>query len=78
MKDQNPGNLGILVMGNYDRQQVTMAQKQAIDRFVTVQLRQYRLPVRNLHTHQELAPTACPGRLLQAFMVRSRANGTFA
>ncbi len=78
VKDQNPGNLGILVMGNYDRQSVTTAQKQAIDRFVTVQLRQYRLPVRNLHTHQELAPTACPGRSLQAFMVQSRANGTFA
>lgn len=78
VKDQNPGNLGILVMGNYERQQVTIVQKQAIDRFVTAQLRQHRVPVRNLHTHKELAPTACPGRSLQAFMVQARANGTFA
>jgi hypothetical protein len=78
VKDQNPGNLGILVMGNYDRQQVTIVQKQAVDRFVSDTMRRYRVGPRNLHTHQELAPTACPGRSLQAFMVQSRSNGTFA
>ena len=78
VKNQNPGNLGILVMGNYDRQQVTIVQKQAVDRFVSETMRRYRVSPRNLHTHQELAPTACPGRSLQAFMVQSRSNGTFA
>ncbi|MAB82062.1 MAG: hypothetical protein CMJ24_01335 [Phycisphaerae bacterium] len=77
VKNQNPGNLGILVMGNYDRQQVTVVQKKAIDAFISSKMRQYGVGRRDLHTHQELAPTACPGRSLQGFMVQARSSGTF-
>jgi hypothetical protein len=30
-----------------------------------------------LRTHQEWAPTACPGRSLQRYMVNARSAGTF-
>ena len=77
VKNQNPGNLGILVMGNYDRQSLTTRQQQAVLAFVSGQMRQYGVPASRLHTHQELAPTACPGRSLQSFMVSSRSNRRF-
>ena len=77
VKNQNPGNLGILVMGNYDRQTLTSTQQAAILAFVSGQMGQYRVPAARLHTHQELAPTACPGRSLQSFMVSSRSNRRF-
>jgi len=78
VKNQNPGNLGILVMGNYDDQSLTLVQKRAVLQFVSDRMRAYGLPASRLHTHQELAPTACPGRSLQAFMVSARSNGQFA
>jgi hypothetical protein len=77
VKNQNPGNLGILVMGNYDRQNLTSRQQEAVLAFVSGQMRQYGVPASRLHTHQELAPTACPGRSLQSFMVSSRSNRRF-
>jgi len=77
VKNQNPGNLGILVMGNYDDQSLTQVQKRAVLQFVSGRMRAYGVPASRLHTHQELAPTACPGRSLQAFMVSARSNGHF-
>ncbi len=77
VKNQNPGNLGILVMGNYDDQSLTLVQKRAVLQFVSGRMRAYGVPASRLHTHQELAPTACPGRSLQAFMVSARSNRQF-
>lgn len=75
VKDQNENNLGILVLGNFDRQQPTSAQIQALDRFVVAQMQRYRINLRDVRTHQERAPTECPGRNLQGYIVRSRSGG---
>ena len=77
VKNQNQGNLGILVMGNYDQQSLTVVQQRAVQEFISSQMRQYGVHASRVHTHQELAPTACPGRSLQAYMVTARANGHF-
>ena len=69
---QNPGNLGVLVLGNFERQQPTRSQLDALDRFVASRIDAYSLSVRSVYTHQELAPTACPGRNLQLHMSRTR------
>lgn len=74
VKDENPGNIGIMVMGNFDSQSPTPAALTTLDQFIAFQLRQYSLPVRRVYTHQELKPTACPGRSLQAYMARTRAT----
>jgi len=75
VKDQNENNLGILVLGNFDRQQPTASQIQALDRFVAAQMQRYRINLRDVRTHQERAPTECPGRNLQGYIVRSRSGG---
>ena len=77
VKNQNQGNLGILVMGNYDEQSLTVVQQRAVQEFVSSQMRNYGVRASRVHTHQELAPTACPGRSLQAFMVSARSSGHF-
>lgn len=74
VKDENPGNIGIMVMGNFDSQSPTSAALTTLDQFIAFQMRQYNLPVRRVYTHQELKPTACPGRSLQAYMARTRAT----
>lgn len=75
VKDQNENNLGIMVIGNFERQLPNAAQTASLDRFVASQMRQYRVPVSRVFTHRELAPTECPGRNLQRYLVMARANG---
>ncbi len=72
VRAQNQGNLGIVVLGNYDLQGVNDAQKRAILRFLEQQMQTYRIAGSKVATHQELAPTACPGKSLQRFMEMAR------
>lgn len=73
--NQNPGNLGICLMGNYEEQYPTETQLAAVERFVAAQMRRYDVPVSRVFTHRELAPTACPGRNLQPKLVSIRRSG---
>ncbi len=75
VKDQNPGNLGILCLGNFEVQRPTQAQMNALRSFTASQMTTYRVPVSRVHTHKELASTACPGRHLQPILVAMRRSG---
>ena len=77
VRRQNSGNLGIVLLGNYDKQRVNTKQQAALVAFIAARMKQYRVPGSRVVTHQELSPTACPGRHLQAFMVTAR-RGTLA
>jgi hypothetical protein len=74
VQDNNEHNLGILVLGNFDQQTPTSAQLSALDAFVANQMRSYRVPLGRVYTHQEIRPTACPGRNLQRYMLSTRAS----
>jgi len=70
----NDHNLGIMVMGNFDEQQPTREALESLASFVAAQMRQYRVGVSRVYTHQELKPTACPGRNLQRTMLALRSS----
>ena len=70
--NQNPGNLGVLVLGNFQVQQPSSTQLDTLDRFVAAQMNHYGVTLSSVHTHQELAPTQCPGRSLQQHMTSTR------
>lgn len=78
VKDTNEHNLGIMVMGHFDRQTPTSYQVAAIDAFVIDQMHRYRVPVARVYTHQELNRSECPGRNLQAYMLQARRGGQIA
>ncbi len=75
VKDQNENNLGILVMGNFDQQSPTPGALATLDKFLASQMQKYNISMGAVRTHQERAPTACPGRALQGYMVRTRISG---
>ncbi len=75
VKYNNEHNLGIMVMGNYDKQSPTNAASTSLDDFVGAMMRKYRVPVSRVYTHQELRPTACPGKSLQQVMESTRSRG---
>lgn len=79
VKDQNPGNLGICVLGNYMLQRPTDTQLAAVERFVAVQMANRRIALGQVKTHQERAPTECPGKFLQPQLLAMRSTrGTLA
>lgn len=78
VKDQNPGNLGVLCLGNFELQTPTPAQLAMLDRFVAAQMHRYGVPITQVRTHRELAPTICPGRNLQRYMEQTRSYGALA
>lgn len=72
---QNPGNLGICMLGNYNRQQPNGAQRAALDRFVRFQMSRLNVAIGRVKTHKELAQTECPGVSLQSYVVATRRVG---
>lgn len=76
VKDCNPGNIGVMCMGNFDKQAPSQAQTAALNRHVTWLMTNYRITISRVRTHQEWpsAATACPGVSLQRYMVAVRQN----
>lgn len=75
---QNEHNLGIMCMGNFDRQTPTEAQLITLRRFVSDQMRRYNVALGRVYTHRELGKSSCPGNNLQRYMVGVRSNGGLA
>ena len=80
VKDCNEGNIGVVTLGNFDRQSPSAPQIAGLNRHVSWLMRQFRVPLRDgagrsrLLTHQEWpsARTACPGVNLQRYMMAVR------
>ncbi len=72
---KNENNLGIMVIGNFEKQDPTPAALATLNRFLADQMRIHRVPLAGVFTHRELNPTACPGRSLQSHMLAVRGTG---
>ncbi len=78
VKDQNPGNIGIVCLGNFERQTPSPAQVNAMRDFVRRVQAAYRIPTSRVQTHRELAATLCPGVSMQVKINQLRQAGAFA
>ena len=74
VRGNNEHNIGIMMLGNFDIQYPSHAQTPALCRVLSLLMRQYRVPVSRIFTHQEIVPTACPGKALQPRMVALRSG----
>lgn len=77
VKDNNPHNVGIMCLGNFDIQQPTQAQLDTLARFTRAVRQKYKVNVASIHTHRELGPTSCPGSALQPKIASMRSRGAF-
>ncbi len=68
VRGRNDGNVGILVMGNFDVQRPSSAQVRALSGHVNALCLSFGIKRNAVHTHKEWkgAKTACPGKHLQA------------
>jgi hypothetical protein len=78
VRDHNEGNIGVMLLGNFDEQRPTDAQLAALrDHLVTLQ-GVFGVPVGRVKTHQEWSNTRCPGQNLQSQVARMRRAGQLA
>lgn len=78
VRDQNEHNVGVMALGNFNLQEPSEAQLKGLARITRYLRDQYNVPLRSIHTHQELAATSCPGRSMQPRIAAMRSNGAFA
>ncbi|MEX0775664.1 MAG: peptidoglycan recognition family protein [Phycisphaeraceae bacterium] len=74
VREHNPHNLGIMCLGNFDKQRPTDAQITVLRSTLRTLMAQHKVPLKLVYTHQELNPTECPGKVLQGSMVSLRRN----
>jgi N-acetyl-anhydromuramyl-L-alanine amidase AmpD len=72
VKGWNEGNIGVVVLGNYDKQTLNRAQSARIETTLKLLMKKHNVPVSRVRTHQEWAATACPGNSLQRLMTTLR------
>lgn len=78
VKHHNEGNIGVMCLGNFERQSPSRAQLRALTEHLQRLMAEHNVPRSRVYTHQELGVTACPGRALQRYMVEARRNGALA
>jgi hypothetical protein len=71
----NEHNIGVVVLGNFDMQSMSQAQKDRVRTFGQLLRKQYALPIARVYTHQEIVSTECPGNAMQPYMVQIRRQG---
>jgi len=64
----NKGNVGISVMGNFEKQLLAARQKDSLASLLSVLCHEYNLKPWQICTHKDLKVTACPGAHLQRFV----------
>lgn len=71
----NKGNVGIVLLGNYSRQQLNPAQKNSLRTLVGRLSVAFNVPQDRIFTHREIhGKTECPGTHLQRFVDSLRAQ----
>jgi hypothetical protein len=80
VKNHNEGNIGVLVMGNFEQQQPTAAQLRTLEKTLVDLMKTYAVKKSAVFTHREWpdAQTLCPGRNLQPRMVDLRHSSRLA
>ncbi len=65
---RNPGNIGIMLLGNFEKQKASNAQKSLLLKLVTELRKFYGIGSRRIYGHRDLDATLCPGRNLYTFL----------
>jgi tetratricopeptide (TPR) repeat protein len=68
----NRGNVGIVLLGDFNEQRVTPEQESALRSLVASLMETYRIRGDRIYTHRELRTTECPGADLQRVVDRVR------
>jgi hypothetical protein len=74
VKDKNPHNLGVMMLGNFEKQRPTTAQLNSLQNLCHTLVKGYNIQPNNIYAHRELASTCCPGRIMLPYVTQIRGN----
>ena len=66
--DNNIGNIGICLLGNFDNRPIPSAQRKALEDAITRLRKQYHIANKDLYGHRDFKITDCPGPYVMAWM----------
>jgi len=78
VKDFNEGNIGILVLGNFQYNKPNEKSMNALFKLMGYLMKEYKLEWNQVFTHRELVPyqsNECPGIYLQTIIENARKSG---
>jgi N-acetyl-anhydromuramyl-L-alanine amidase AmpD len=78
VRSNNEGNIGVMVLGNFDIQTPTDMQISTLSDTLVKLIKQYRVRSNRVYTHREINPTDCPGANLQPRTIALRAEASRA
>ncbi len=64
----NTGNIGIMLIGNFEMQKASVAQLAAMEQTVALLRRRFGIPATRVFGHRDLGATVCPGRNLYGYV----------
>ncbi|MCA8961167.1 MAG: N-acetylmuramoyl-L-alanine amidase [Planctomycetes bacterium] len=70
--ETNAGNLGVMILGNYDRQELTEQQVERLEELLDGWLTAYHLGIDAVHLHSDFKQTDCPGEAIRRWFARWR------
>lgn len=65
---RNHGNIGVMVLGNFEEQEPADAQLTSMGALVDALRGRYAVKTHRVYGHRDLGPSVCPGRNLYAFV----------
>lgn len=71
----NRGNIGVALLGDFEKQSVTTAQRQGLISLLDHLRGTYGIKSTEVHMHRELHGTECPGRALASIVDAYRSSG---
>jgi hypothetical protein len=72
MGENNVRNVGVCLLGNFDRQEPSSAALEALRRLIEELRREHAIPRQRVYCHKDLRGTECPGRNLERWVVAYR------
>jgi N-acetyl-anhydromuramyl-L-alanine amidase AmpD len=65
---QNERNIGIMLLGNFEAQSPSPAQRESVKRLIALLRERYKIKPHRVFGHCDLGHSVCPGRHLYAFV----------
>jgi N-acetylmuramoyl-L-alanine amidase len=69
---QNEGNVGVMLLGNFEEQRPSARQLDTLGRLVNLLRGRFMIKRYRVYGHRDLGASACPGRYLYSHVVRMR------
>lgn len=71
----NESNIGIMLLGNFEQQDVSTEQIASLKTLVSLVREKYGIKAHRVYGHRDLSPSVCPGKNLYAYVDKLRGQG---